>query len=61
MEQKKRMILAGLTILALVAVTCAGTAAYCHYSNDGQQTDDGYSVEFYPADGTTTITLGIRV
>ncbi len=61
MEQKKRMILAGLTILALVAVTCAGTAAYCHYSNDGQQTDDGYSVEFYPADGTTTITLGTSV
>lgn len=53
--------MAGLTVLILAAVACAGAAAYCHYSNDGQQTDSGYSVEFYPADGTTTITLGTSV
>ncbi len=50
--------MAGLTVLILAAVACAGVAAYCHYSNDGQQTDSGYSVEFYPVDGTTTVVLG---
>ena len=50
--ETNRKLIASIAVLALIA--CAGIGAYC-LSNDGQQTDSGNAVEFYPTDGTVLV------